>query len=116
MHESLVGHPRALGPVQADEIGVKKHGGIVWMALAMMIRTRLWLAGVVSPHRALSLILYLIERVRRGAAPCPLLFCTDGLCASSLQGLRSASRRSRDIPCALGPASAPLPEPGRDTR
>ena len=31
-----------LGKVQADEIRVKTQGGIVWMALAMMVKTRLW--------------------------------------------------------------------------
>ena len=46
--EYLVEQPRDLGQVQADEIRVKKQGGIVWMALAMMVSTRLWLGGEVS--------------------------------------------------------------------
>jgi transposase-like protein len=79
VHESLVEHPRDLGQVQADEIRVKKQGGLVWMALAMMVRTRLWLAGEVSAHRDMTLIRRLIERVRRGAAPRPLLVWIDGL-------------------------------------
>jgi transposase-like protein len=79
VHELLVEHPRDLGQVQADEIRVKKQGGIIWMALAMMIRTRLWLAGEVRAHRDMTLIRRLIERVRRGAAPRPLLVCIDGL-------------------------------------
>src|SRR5215831_6684883 len=77
----LVEHPRALGQVQADEIRVKRQGGIVWMALAMMVSTRLWLAGAVSEQRDMALIRQLIERVRHCALPRPLLFCTDGLCA-----------------------------------
>src|SRR5262249_22500 len=38
------------GGVQADEIRVKQQGGIVWMALAMMVKTRLcgWAARSVS--------------------------------------------------------------------
>ena len=36
VHEYLVEPPRDLGQVQADELRVKKQGGIVWMALAMM--------------------------------------------------------------------------------
>ena len=40
VHEHLVEQPRDLGQVQADEIRVKKQGGMVWMALAMMISTR----------------------------------------------------------------------------
>jgi transposase-like protein/IS1 family transposase len=81
VQEYLVEQPRDLGHVQADEIRVKTQGDIVWMALAMMVRTRLWLAGEVSMQRDMPLIRRLIERVRRCAAHCPLLVCTDGLCA-----------------------------------
>jgi IS1 family transposase len=70
-----------LGQVQADELRVKKQGGIVWMALAMMIPTRLWLGGEVSEQRDMPLIRRLSERVRRCAARRPLLICTDGLVA-----------------------------------
>jgi transposase-like protein len=80
VQQHLVEHPRDLGQVQADEIRVKKQGGIVWMALAMMVATRLWLAGEVSEHRDMPLMRRLIERVRLCALPRPLLFCTDGLC------------------------------------
>ena len=79
VQEYVVEQPRDLGHVQADEIRVKTQGDIVWMALAMMVRTRLWLAGEVSAQRDMPLIRRLIERVRRCAAHCPLLFCTDGL-------------------------------------
>ena len=44
VQEYLVEPPRDLGQVQADAIRVKKQGGMVWMALAMMISTRLWRA------------------------------------------------------------------------
>ena len=81
VQEYLVEQPRDLGHVQADEIRVKTQGDIVWMALAMMVRTRLWLAGEVSRQRDMLLIRRLMERVRRCAAPCPLLFCIDGLYA-----------------------------------
>ena len=77
----LVEQPRDLGQVQADEIRVKKQGGMVWMALAIMVKTRLWLGGEVSEHRDMTLIQRLIAHVRRCAAPRPLLCCTDGLCA-----------------------------------
>jgi transposase-like protein/IS1 family transposase len=80
VHEYLVEQPRDLGQVQADELRVKKQGGIVWMAMAMMVQTRLWLGGEVSPQRDMTLIRRLIERVRRCAIHRPLLFCTDGLC------------------------------------
>src|SRR5215208_559642 len=60
VHAHLVEPPRDLGQVQADEIRVKTQGGLVWMALALMVSTRLWLAGAVSPHRDLALIRRLI--------------------------------------------------------
>ena len=91
VQEHLVEQPRDLGQVQADEIRVKKQGGIVWMALAMMVPTRLWLAGEVSAQRDMTLIRRLIERVRACALPRPLLFCTDGLC-SYIRAIRETFR------------------------
>jgi transposase-like protein len=91
VHEYLVEQPRDLGQVQADELRVKKQGGIVWMAFAMMIKTRLWLGGEVSEQRDLPLIRRLIERVRRCAARRPLLICTDGL-VSYIRAIRETFR------------------------
>ena len=91
VHMHLVEQPRDLGQVQADEIRVKRQGGIVWMALAMMVKTRLWLAGEVSEHRDMTLIRRLIERVRTCALHRPLLFCTDGLC-SYIRAIRETFR------------------------
>jgi transposase-like protein/IS1 family transposase len=81
VQEHLVEQPRALGHIPADEIRVKTQGGIVWMALAMMVKTRLWRAGEIRAHRDMPLIRQLIERVRRCAARRPLLCCTDGFVA-----------------------------------
>src|SRR5438876_5609840 len=91
VQEHVVEQPRDLGQVQADEIRVKKQGGIVWMALAMMVKTRLWLGGEVSEQRDLPLIRRLIGRVRRCAAHHPLLVCTDGLC-SYIRAIRETFR------------------------
>jgi transposase-like protein/IS1 family transposase len=91
VQEHLVEQPRDLGQVQADEIRVKKQGGIVWMALAMMVSTRLWLGGEVSEQRDMPLIRRLIERVRRCAARRPLLVCTDGL-VSYIRAMRETFR------------------------
>ena len=91
VHEYLVEQPRDLGQVQADELRVKKQGGIVWMAMAMMVKTRLWLGGEVSEQRDMPLIRQLIERVRRCALPRPLLFCTDGL-VSYIRAIRETFR------------------------
>ena len=91
VQEHLVEQPRDLGQVQADEIRVKKQGGLVWMALAITVKTRLWLAGEVSSQRDMTLIRRLIERVRACALHRPLLFCTDGLC-SYVRAIRETFR------------------------
>ena len=80
VQEHLVEPPQDLEQVQADAIRVKTQGRVVWMALAMMVRTRLWLAGEGSEHRAMPLIRRLIERVQACALPRTLVVCTDGLC------------------------------------
>jgi len=87
----LVEPPRDLGQVQADERRVKRHGGSVWLALAMMVKTRLGLAGAVSAPRARTLSRRLIERGRRCALPRPLLCCPDGV-GSSIRALRETCR------------------------
>jgi transposase-like protein/IS1 family transposase len=91
VQEHLVEQPRDLGQVQADELRVKKQSGIVWMALAMMVHTRLWLAGEVSEQRDMALIRRLIERVHACALQRPMLFCTDGLC-SYIRAIRETFR------------------------
>jgi len=75
----LVAQPRDWGQVQADESRVKQQGGIVWMALAMMVKTRVWLGGEGSEQRDLPLTRRLRGRGRRCAARRPLLVCPDGL-------------------------------------
>jgi hypothetical protein len=87
----LVEQPRDLGQGQADELRIKKQDGMVWMALAMMVKTRWWLGGEVSEQRDLPLIRRLIERVRRCAAHRPLLFGTDGL-VSYIRAIRETFR------------------------
>ena len=60
-------------------IRVKGHKIIAWMGLAMMVSTRLWIAGVVQPTRDRRLADPLLEQVRRCAACLrPLLVLTDG--------------------------------------
>src|SRR2546423_10112390 len=67
VHEYVVEQPRDLGQVQADELRVKKQGGIGWMGLAMMVKTRLWLRLEVSEQRDMTLIRRLIQPGRRCA-------------------------------------------------
>ena len=108
VQEFLVERPRALGQVQADELRVKKQGGIVWMALAMMVKTRLWLGGKVSEQRDMLLIRRLIERVKRCAAHRPLLICTDGL----VSYIRAIQETIRD-PVHTGKGGRPRLHPWR---
>ena len=89
VHQHLVEQPRDLGQVQGDEIRVKKQAGIVWMAMALQVSTRLWLGGAVSLHRDGKLITTLIQKVRACALCRPLLFCVDGckMYVSSIRGV-----------------------------
>ncbi len=65
--------------VQADEIWVKARGSIAWMGLAMIVPTRLWIAGVVSQTRDRKLADQLLQQVRRCSKTLgDLLICTDG--------------------------------------
>ena len=91
VQEHLVEQPRDLGQGQADEIRVKRQGGMVSMALAMMLSTRLWLAGEVSEQRDRTLLRQLIARVRACALQRPLVWCPDGLC-SYMRAMRETFR------------------------
>ena len=80
VHASVIGASQLdLQQVQADEIKVKTRGGTIWMALAMMVSTRLWLGGVVSPKRDKALIEQLVAKIRQVALCRDLLLAVDGL-------------------------------------
>jgi len=80
VHEYVVGQSQLdLGQVQADEIKVKTQKGTIWMAMAMMVPTRLWLGGVVSAKRDKQLIRALAGKIRAVALCRPLLLAVDGL-------------------------------------
>jgi transposase-like protein/IS1 family transposase len=65
--------------VQIDEIRVKAKGAILWIGLAIMVGTRLWLAGKVSYTRDSDLADQLLQQVYRCCRKlCALLICTDG--------------------------------------
>src|SRR5712691_2681808 len=82
IHAHLVETGRVeLGQVQADELRVRVVGGVVWLAGAIAVPTRLWLGGVVSAHRDHLLLRSLLARVRRCAAGPTFLLCTEGLAA-----------------------------------
>jgi hypothetical protein len=68
-----------LGQVQADELGVKGVGKRLWMAMARAVPSRLWLGGVIRPHRDRALITELVQEVRACARSLAILVCVDGL-------------------------------------
>ena len=92
VQEHLVEQPRGTSArCRPTRYASRAKIGIVWMALAMMVSTRLWLAGEVSEQRDMPLIRRLIERVRACALQRPLLWCTDGL-YSSIRAMRETFR------------------------
>jgi len=97
VQQLLVEQPRDLGHVQADEIRVKTQAGVVWMALAMQVGTRLWLGGVLSAQRNMALIRQLADLIARCAALAPLLVVVDGL-VSYVAALRRAFRTRQPRP------------------
>lgn len=79
-HEHLVeDHQLDLGQVQADELKVKTQQGPMWMAMALMVSTRLWLGGAVSAYRDRALLQHMARQVRTLALCRPLLLAVDGL-------------------------------------
>ncbi|HSH77018.1 MAG TPA: hypothetical protein VLA19_00625 [Herpetosiphonaceae bacterium] len=91
VHHAQVVQPRDLGQVQADEVRVKTQCGIVWMAMAMMVATRLWLGGVISTRRDHALITRLVQLIAACALVAPLLLVVDGF-ASYVAAFRRAFR------------------------
>lgn len=83
VHEAIIEQGKMdLVHVQADEIRVKGRAMVIWMGLAMMVSTRLWLAGTVSQTRDRHLADRLLAQVRAcaGAAQA-ILVATDGWAA-----------------------------------
>jgi transposase-like protein len=110
------GHPHLvqrgqvdLQPGQADELWVKLVGQRVWQAMALAVPSRLWLGGVISPHRDRARITALVQQVRACAASLAILVCVDGL-ASYV----TASRRVFRAPVRTGRRGRPplVVEPG----
>ncbi len=91
VHHAQVTQPRDLGHVQADEVRVKTQCGIVWMAMAMMVSTRLWLGGAISTRRDQRLVTQVVGLIAASAIVAPLLLVVDGF-ASYVDAFRQAFR------------------------
>lgn len=83
VHQAIVEQATLdLVPLQADESRVKGQHMMAWMGLAMMVSTRLWLAGTVGLTRDCRQASRLMWPVCRCAqALCPLLVLPDGWAA-----------------------------------
>ncbi len=83
VHETLVVQANLdLQHVQLDEIRAKGVGKIIWLAMGIMVSTRLWLGGVVSPTRDRKLADRLLKLVRGCATPTgKILVGVDGWAA-----------------------------------
>lgn len=94
MHEHIIGKSQLeLEQVQADEIKGKGQGTTFWIAMAMMVRTRLWLGGAISHKRDLNLIQDLANQLRQIALCREMLLAVDGL-VSYVKAFRRAFRTS----------------------
>lgn len=92
MHEHIVGKSQLeLEQVQADEIKGKGQKTTFWIAMAMMVRTRLWLGGAISHKRDLDLIQDLANQLREIALCREMLLAVDGL-VSYVKAFRRAFR------------------------
>jgi hypothetical protein len=102
----------ALGQVQADERRVRVVGGVVWLATALTVTSRLWLGGAVSAHRDRRLLRALLARVRACGPTRRALLCVDGLSSDVSQArhvFRAAVRTGqRGRPRLVLPASVML--------
>lgn len=103
VHEHLVASQQLdLQHVQADEIKVKGNGTSVWLAMAIMVSTRLWLGGVIATKRDKKLIQRLTDLIHRMALYRPLLLAVDGL-----PGYLSAFLKSFRVSIRTGKPGAP---------
>jgi hypothetical protein len=100
--------PRELGQVQADELRVETQVGVLWMALALQVATRLWLGGGMSPTRDKTLLRALADLIARWARGGPLLIAVDGLV--SYVAARQRAFRTRQPRPGKRPALQPWPE------
>ncbi len=92
--------------VQADEIRAKGYKMIPWIAMAVMVSTRLWLGGAVSLTRDRHLADQLMQMIKACCWPlAPLLVLTDGWSAYPNSIRRAFREKVRKTPgrgrCAL---------------
>jgi hypothetical protein len=109
LHHAHVTQPRDLGQVQADEVRVKTQCGSVWMAMALMVSTRLWLGGATSTRRDQRLLRQVVALIAASAIVAPLLLVVDGF-ASYLDAFHQAFRLRVHRGGRGAPRKVPWPE------
>lgn len=81
-HKLVIQASFDLQHVQLDEIRAKGVGQVIWLAMGIMVSTRLWLGGVVSVTRDRKLADRLLKLVRGCARTSgKILVCVDGWAA-----------------------------------
>jgi transposase-like protein len=109
VHYDQVVQPRDLGHVQADEVRVNTQCGIVWLAMALLVSTRLWLGGAISTRRDQRLVTQVIALIVASAIEAPLLVVVDGF-ASYVDAFRKAFRLRVHSGGRGAPRKVPWPE------
>src|SRR3712207_7788653 len=89
----------------------KTQCGIVWMAMAMMVSTRLGLGGVISTRPDQALITRLVQIVAACALLAPLLVVVDGF-SSYVEAVRRAFPTREHHRGRGGPGKEPRPGGG----
>jgi transposase-like protein len=85
--------------VQADEIWVKMRGAVIWVALAIMVSTRLWIGVEVSKRRDSNLTDNLMQQVCRCARSlCAILIVTDGFPAYPKSIIKAFRYKVKETP------------------
>ena len=80
VHQATVGQEKwDLVHIQADEMKITTQIGEMWLAMVMMVSTRLWLGGSVSCSRGKDLIERCLTYAAQVALCRPLLLAVDGL-------------------------------------
>jgi transposase-like protein len=90
-----------LDPKQAqiDEIRVKAREMVIWMGLAIMTPTRLWMGGLVSKTRDSNFTDELLQQVRNCCiALSSILICVDGLRSYPKSILKAFREKVKDKP------------------
>lgn len=82
-HHAEVFHHQQMQPldlqqVQVDELWLRIHQQVMWLAMAIAVRSRLWLGGVCRPKRDKKLARQILTCVYNWAKQRPLLISFDG--------------------------------------